>query len=102
LTNTHKYTPTKKSLVPNIHKNITDRKKVINILILGPYRKCQSKLLRLRDYLRSRGYENTKLVIDFADNELQHKDADIYFLEKSKEYIQKLGGYSPIYFRPRM
>ncbi|MCW4013408.1 MAG: hypothetical protein NWF07_10525 [Candidatus Bathyarchaeota archaeon] len=72
----------------NIHKKITDKKKAINILILGPYGKCLTRLLRLRDHLRTRGYENTKLVKDFTDDDQRHKDADIYFLEKSKDYIK--------------
>ncbi len=67
-----------------IHKKLTDKKRVINLLILGPYGKCQNKLQRLRDYLKSRGYKNTKLVIDFKDNRQTRGDTDIYFLGKVK------------------
>ena len=73
----------------NHQKWFESKKKIANILILGPYGECKPKLIGLRNYIISRGFENAKLVIDFPDEKYDEIKEDIYFLEKSKNYIKE-------------
>lgn len=66
------------------------KKAETKILILGPYRppSAKSRLVKFRDCLRSSGYENAKIVEDFADIPQYDRDPDKHFTLKSRDRIK--------------
>lgn len=65
---------------------LSERKKRVKILLLGPYRpkRVLKRLENLRDCLVRRGFSSTKLVKDFPDRRCLHKDDDVHFTRKSR------------------
>lgn len=64
-------------------------KRRLNILILGPYRPPSQlrRLEALKNCLKTRNFENTKLVKDFPDREKFSDDTSEHFTKKSRIYI---------------
>jgi len=64
-------------------------KKKLKILLLGAYRpkKALSRLTQLQECMVRKGFESTKLVIDF-DDEKYSKDLDEHFTKKSRKLIK--------------
>ena len=57
-------------------------------MILGPYGKCKRKLTALKNHLINKGFSSARLVTDFPSRNVEGKDPDIYFLEKSHDCIE--------------
>lgn len=74
-----------------ISKDLEDRKRDLSILLLGHYkpRKMLKRLEELKDFLRSNGYSNTKLVRDIPDDKRYSDDNEEYFLLKSQINMQR-------------
>jgi hypothetical protein len=64
-------------------------KKKLRILLLGAYRpqNAQKRLIQLRDCMVGKGFESTRLAVDFDDKE-HCKDFDEYFTKKSRKLIK--------------
>lgn len=65
---------------------INQRKQKLHILILGPYRPktCLRRLEALQNSLITQGFETSKLVKDFPDDEKLSNDLDEHFTKKSR------------------
>ncbi len=70
--------------------NITQNKKRLKILILGPYRpkKALERLEKLRDCLTKKGFSAARLVEDFPDTVRFSDDLDEHFTIKSRKLIE--------------
>jgi len=66
------------------------KKRGQKILILGPYKPklAEKKLIKLRDCLRSRGYDNARIVKDFPNIPKYDEDPDKHFTLKSRDKIK--------------
>lgn len=72
-------------------RDFENKKKDTKTLILGPYKPqlAEKRLIKLRDCLRSHGYDNAKIVKgDFPDIPKYHKDPEIHFTLKSEDKIK--------------
>jgi hypothetical protein len=74
-------------------RNFENKKKDQKILILGPYKPplAEKRLMKLRDCLRSHGYDNAKTVKDFPDIPKYDEDPDKHFTLKSEDKIKNWG-----------
>lgn len=68
---------------------VSEKKSKVRILILGAYKpkKMKERLEQLRNALIIRGYENTKLMMDFSDEQRYSDDDDIHYTKKSEDNI---------------
>lgn len=72
-------------------RDFEKKKKSLKVLILGPYKppSAEKRLTELRNYLRSHGYDNAKIVKgDFPDIPKYHNDPEIHFTLKSEYKIK--------------
>lgn len=71
-------------------KEFENKKKALKILILGPYvpPSAEKRLSKLRDCLRSHGYDNAQIVKDFSNRPRYDKDLDTHFTLKSEDKIR--------------
>ena len=69
-------------------KDFENKKNAQKILVLGPYKppSAEKRLTKLRDCLRSHGYDNAKIVKDWAN--ISMYDPDIHFMFKSRDKIR--------------
>ena len=82
-------------MVSPLFGDLSERKARLKILILGPYRPadptestaCMERLVALKAYLNSFGYDNAKLVSDFSDVPRWHEKDAAHFEVKSKQMI---------------
>lgn len=66
-------------------------KQRLRILILGAYKPVEKlkKLENLRDCLIKRGFQVTRLAMDFPDKRKYDKDMDVHYTKKSRRLIRK-------------
>lgn len=73
-------------------------KQRLRVLILGAYKPAEKlkKLENLRDCLIKRGFQMTRLAMDFPDKRKCDKDMDIHYTKKSRKLIRKWA-HAPIF-----
>ena len=84
--------------IPEIN-SLTQFKKNVNVLLLGPYGECENELNSIKNYLASVGYKNTKTVLELPEfNDIPIIPEDAYFLEKSRRYIKNWSSINLFHF----
>jgi len=71
-------------------RDFENKKKIQKVLILGPYKpqSAELRLVKLRDFMRSHGYDTARIVKDFPNSHKYHEDPDIHFTLKSQDKIR--------------